>query len=60
MQIVKIEIFRGRTREQKENLVREITDTMVDVCGIEPARLQIIFREMNRSDLAIGGNLYSD
>lgn len=60
MQIVRIEIFRGRSREQKESLVREITDTLVEVCGVEPPRVQIIFHEMNRSDLAIGGNLYSD
>lgn len=57
---IKIEIFRGRTLEQRRRLVEGITDAAVDALGISPEGVRITFFEIDRHDLARGGKLFSD
>ena len=60
MPIIKIDWIEGRTREQKAQVVKEITDTMVRVVGAKPEKVSIIINDMSTDNLAVSGKLLSD
>lgn len=57
MPIIHIEWYEGRTREQKETVVTEVTDTLVRTLDISPDSVTIIFDELKQSNCARGGKL---
>jgi 4-oxalocrotonate tautomerase len=60
MPIIRVEMFAGRTTDQKRRLAKAFTDTVVDVCGLKPQGVQVIFDDMVPSDYAVAGELFSD
>ena len=60
MPMVNISIRQGRTREQKAQLVKEITESMVRVLGTKAENVQIVIHEEPDENLAHGGKLLSD
>jgi 4-oxalocrotonate tautomerase len=50
----------GRTLEQKRELVRRLTEVVVDVCKVDPSSVTIIIHENRREDKAKGGVLFLD
>lgn len=57
---ITVEIFEGRTLDQRRQFVRGITEAAVDAFGIDPEGVRITFFEIEKSDLARGGELFSD
>lgn len=57
MPYVKIEMFTGRTREQKAALVRAVTDAFVAHAGSKPEDVQIVIQDVAKSDWATAGTL---
>lgn len=57
---ITVEIFRGRTLDQRRQFVEGITQSAVDAFGISPEGVRITFFEIDRTDLARGGRLFSD
>lgn len=55
-----LELAEGRTVEQKRQIVKEFTETMVRVCGVDPEAVVVIIHENPRTDKAKGGILFSD
>lgn len=55
-----VELAEGRSIEQKRIIVREITDTIVRVCEVDPEAVVVIIHENPRTDKAKGGVLFSD
>jgi 4-oxalocrotonate tautomerase len=55
-----IQAFRGRTLEQKRELVRRITDVVVEVFEVEPDIVTIRIEEGEKENFARGGVLASD
>lgn len=55
-----IELIEGRTVEQKRELVRKITDVVVDILKVDPEVVNIRFLNVKREDLARGGKLFID
>jgi len=55
-----LELAEGRTLDQKRILVREITDTIVRVCEVDPQAVVVIIHETPRTDKAKGGVLFCD
>ena len=55
-----VELAEGRSIEQKRIIVREITDTIVRVCEVDPEAVVVIIHENPRTDKAKGGILFSD
>ena len=55
MPIVKIELFKGRSREQKAALAKEITDAVTRVMGVKPESTHVIFYDIEKSDWAHAG-----
>jgi len=55
-----LELAEGRTIEQKRQIVKEFTDTIVRVCGVDREAAVVIIHENPRTDKAKGGVLFSD
>lgn len=60
MPTIHVELFAGRTVEQKRALAQALTEATVRVLGGSPAAVDIIFRDVERHDWATAGDLWSD
>ena len=60
MPIIHVEMLQGRTVEQKRELVSELTDTFVRVCGGDTSNVRVLIRDVAPTDWAIGGRLVAD
>lgn len=60
MPTIHVELFEGRTIEQKRLLAKELTEAAVRVLGGSPDGVDVIFRDVARHDWATGGALWSD
>lgn len=59
MPIVEVSLFTGRTAEQKLRTARAISDALVDHSGATPESVQVIFRDVERTDWLRAGELAS-
>ena len=60
MPIIAIDWIEGRSKQQKAELVKEITDVMVRIVNVPPESVEIIFTDHSRDDIAKSGKLLSD
>ena len=60
MPTLHVELFAGRTVEQKRALARALTEACVKTLGGSPEAVDVIFRDVERHDWASGGRLWSD
>ena len=58
MPIIQIEMFKGRSIEQKKAIVKEVTEAMVHTAGCKPESVEIIIRE--KYNFSSAGRLKSD
>lgn len=58
--MIRIEMFEGRTVEQKRACAEAVTKAWVETCGGTPAMVHIVFADVARHDWATGGRLMSD
>jgi len=57
MPVIRISIWEGRTREQKEKLAEAITKNMAEIAKTPKEHVWIIFEDVKKCDWAIGGDL---
>ena len=57
MAIVRIELYAGRTREQKAKAAKEIAEVMSRTLGTTVPGTEIIFVDVEKSNWASGGEL---
>jgi 4-oxalocrotonate tautomerase len=55
-----LELVEGRTVDQKRTLVKEFTETLVRVCGVDAEAVVVIIHETPRTNKAKGGKLFCD
>ena len=60
MPVVRIEMYDGRSMDQKRQLVKEVTDVVARVTGNTPEGVHVIIDEVKRENWAIGGLLWPD
>ena len=60
MPIIRVEMFAGRTEQQKRALVRELTDAFVNAAGGTPESVNVVITDGDKSDWGAGGELCSD
>ena len=60
MPTLRVELFEGRTEQQKRDLARELTEACVRAIGAKPESVEVIFYDIKRHDWATGGTLWSD
>ena len=57
MPFLEVKLWEGRTREQKVELARRLTDVLVEVAGCPREAVTIAFDDYARRDWAEGGRL---
>lgn len=60
MPTIRVELFAGRTVEQKRALAQALTEATVRTLGGSPGTVDVIFADVERHDWATGGRLWSD
>ena len=60
MPTIRVEMFEGRTHEQKRALAKELTEACVRAIGATPGSVDILFFDIPKQDWATGGTLWSD
>lgn len=60
MPTLRVELFEGRTAEQKAKLAKELTEACVRVLGGSADSVDILFFDMKRHDWSTGGTLWSE
>jgi len=60
MPVVHIHMYKGRTKEQKKELVRRITKDFEEVVNVKPDSLHILFQDIDKEDWGTRGTLASD
>ena len=58
--IIQLQLFEGRSLDQKRALAKGVTEDISRNFGIRPERIQIILSEMNRIHNSTGGLLAID
>ena len=60
MPIIRVEMLKGRTDEQKQELVDNLTTAFIESCGGNAEKLNIIITEVDSENWAIGGALLAN
>ena len=60
MPMIHVELFEGRTPQQKAALAREITEACERVLGGSADSVDVLFFDIARHDWSTGGVLWSD
>jgi 4-oxalocrotonate tautomerase len=60
MPLITIDMFPGRSEDQKRQLAKELTTTFCTITKIKPDGVHIIFRDVEKNSWSFGGQLCSD
>ena len=60
MPVIRVEMFTGRTEEQKRELVKALTDAFVKTAGGSPESVFIVLSDVDKGNWGAGGELCSD
>ena len=60
MPIIRIEMWPGRARAEKNALIRNVTDAVVNSIGCPDQAVEVLLYEVDKSDWAVGGICHSD
>lgn len=60
MPIIRVEMFEGRTDEQKRALAEELTEAFLRSAGGNRDSVQVILTDVSKENWATGGTLFSD
>jgi 4-oxalocrotonate tautomerase len=60
MPYINIQITQGATREQKSQLVKEVTDSLVRILGKKPEHTHIVIQEIAEENWGFAGMLTDD
>lgn len=57
MPYINVQIIKGATKEQKAQLVKDITNSLVNVLGKKPEHIHIVIQEIEEQDWGFSGLL---
>ena len=60
MPTIRVEMFEGRTPEQKKEFVKAITEATCKTLGTKPEGVDVLLFEIKKTDWATGGVLWSE
>jgi 4-oxalocrotonate tautomerase len=60
MPIVRVELWKGATKETKAKLAKAITNDVATIANKKPQSVIVLFTDFEKEDWAIGGELASD
>ena len=60
MPFVKIDLWKGRSKEQVKNLIKKITDAVVETVGCPPEAVHVVINEVEKDNWGISGKPASE
>jgi 4-oxalocrotonate tautomerase len=60
MPMITVEWLEGRSQQQKQALSDALTKAFVEIAGVAKDQIWIVFRDVKRSDWAMGGTPLAD
>ena len=60
MPVVQVQLYEGRTVEQKRAMAKAITKAISETAGVPDSATTVIFTDVKKSDWSNGGTLASD
>lgn len=60
MPTIRVEMFEGRSPEQKKEFVQALTEAAVKTLGTKPEAVDVLLFEIKKSDWASGGVFWSE
>jgi 4-oxalocrotonate tautomerase len=60
MPTINVQMFEGRTPEQKRAFVQAVTKATCESLGCKPEAVDIIIQDVKKEDWATGGKLWSE
>jgi len=60
MPMITVDWLEGRTQQQKAQLTEAVTRAFVDIAKVPTEQVWIVFRDVKRSDWAMGGKLVAE
>ncbi|MBT7185753.1 4-oxalocrotonate tautomerase [Candidatus Bathyarchaeota archaeon] len=60
MPILRVSLWSGRTKEQKAELAKALTDTMVKTAKVPAQAVTIMFDELPKENWATNGQLHTE
>ncbi|MBS7813731.1 2-hydroxymuconate tautomerase [Roseococcus pinisoli] len=60
MPMIQVQMYAGRSPDQKRALVKALTEAFVTTAGGTPQAVQVVLQEVEKSDWATGGVLASE
>lgn len=60
MPIIRVEMFEGRTVEQKRSLAKALTEGFLSTCGGKPESVQIVIDDVSPDNWAVAGKIIGD
>lgn len=60
MPIIQVKMLEGRSQEQKEELVRQITEVLINVADAKREAVTVIIEEHSSKSYAVGGVMMAD
>jgi 4-oxalocrotonate tautomerase len=58
--MIKVEMLSGRSHEQKQKLVKALTDAFCETAGGAPVSVQVILQDIDMENWSAAGVLLSD
>ena len=60
MPMIRVEMFAGRTADQKRALAKALTEAFTSTCGGNAQSVHIVIDDIAKGNWAVGGSLCSD
>ena len=60
MPIIRVELFEGRTVEQKRAFAQAVTEVVVNTLGSSADSVDVLFTDIAKQDWATAGKLWSE
>jgi 4-oxalocrotonate tautomerase len=60
MPTINVQLFEGRTLEQKRAFVKAVTEAACSTLNCTPESVDVLIQEMKKEDWATAGKLWSD
>ncbi len=60
MPYINVQILKGASREQKSKIVKEMTDTLMNILGKKPEHIHIVIQEIEEENWGYEGLLTDD
>ena len=60
MPIIRVEMVKGRSDEQKKALAKKLTEGFVESCGGNAEAIHVVITEVEKSDWAVGARMLSE